>query len=181
MQQARYSTLEAGHFGLASENYTHFTSPIRRFPDLMVHLLVKKESDKSFAIKDGERLLQRLPMIAEHSSIKEREAQSAERESVDVKVCEYMTRHIGEEFDAIVSGVTQFGIFVELENTAEGLIHISMLEGDYFTFNKDDLAIVGVKTGIKYKLGRQVRVRLKRVKIGQRQLDFELLADKTAT
>lgn len=175
MQQARYSTLEIGHYGLASEDYTHFTSPIRRFPDLLVHLLVKNEMFKKFDKDAAVRFIQHLPMMAEHSSIREREAQAAERASVNVKICEYMTRHIGEEFDAIISGVSSFGIFVELDNTAEGLIHISKLTGDYFKFNKDDLSMEGIKTGARYRLGQQVRVLLKRVKVGERQLDFELI------
>lgn len=174
MQQARYSTLKIGHFGLASDCYTHFTSPIRRFPDLIVHLLLK-DLMMDTGMKAITSVASRLSAIAEHSSLMEREAAAADRESVEVKICEYMSKFIGTEFDGIISSVMPFGFFVELENTAEGLVRIHSLTDDNYMYNEDNLLLTGNRTGKNYKLGQKVRVKLKRANIGERQLDFELV------
>lgn len=174
MQQARYSTLKIGHFGLASDCYTHFTSPIRRFPDLIVHLLLK-DLMMDTGMKAITSVASRLSAIAEHSSLMEREAAAADRESVEVKICEYMSKFIGTEFDGIISSVMPFGFFVELENIAEGLVRIHSLTDDNYMYNEDNLLLTGNRTGKNYKLGQKVRVKLKRANIGERQLDFELV------
>lgn len=175
MQQARYATSETGHFGLASESYTHFTSPIRRFPDLIVHMLVKQ----FVGFWDlGEKLYHlylHLAAICEHSSAMERAAIDAERESVDVKICQYMLGKVGQEFTGIISGLIPYGMFVELENTAEGLVHISDLTDDYYHLNPEKLTLTGARKGKIYRLGEQVKVKLKKVRIGERKLDFKLL------
>lgn len=177
MQQARYSTNAIGHFGLASDNYTHFTSPIRRFPDLIVHTLVKHLIGFQDLGEGLYHLYMHLAAICEQSSITERAAVDAERESTDVKVCEYMSDKVGEVFPGIISGMLNYGMFVELENTAEGLIHISDLTDDYYQHDPRKLTMFGVKSGKTYKLGQQLKVKLKKVKIGERKLDFEIYID----
>lgn len=177
MQQARYSTNAIGHFGLASENYTHFTSPIRRFPDLIVHTLVKHLIGFQDLGEGLYHLYMHLAAICEQSSITERAAVDAERESTDVKVCEYMSDKVGEIFPGIISGMLAYGMFVELENTAEGLIHISDLTDDYYQHDPKKLTMFGVKSGKTFKLGQQLKVKLKKVRIGERKLDFELSDD----
>ncbi|MFQ9522285.1 MAG: RNB domain-containing ribonuclease [Phascolarctobacterium faecium] len=132
LKQAVYQTENIGHFGLAAEYYTHFTSPIRRYPDLIVHRLLHEwVSDPAMNAQKSEKLELNLDAIAEHSSIRERAAAEAERATVDLKKAEYMAGHIGEEFDGVISGVTAFGMFIELENGVEGLVHISSLMDDY--------------------------------------------------
>lgn len=154
LKQAVYQTENIGHFGLAAEYYTHFTSPIRRYPDLIVHRLLHAWiSDPAMNAKKGEALESNLDSIAEHSSIRERAAAEAERATVDLKKTEYMAGHIGEEFDGVISGVTAFGMFVELENGVEGLIHISSLMDDYYEFYEDRYALLGSHTRKVYRLG----------------------------
>ena len=173
MQQARYSTANRGHYGLASTAYCHFTSPIRRMPDLVVHHLVKQELGVVGSGRDalGE-MTSRLPALAEESSVQEREAEAAGRESTDVKICEYMQRHIGDSFQGMISGVTSFGFFVELANTAEGLVHVSDLDDDLYGFEPQQFLLRGRRSGKIYRLGQPVKVVLKRVRVGQRRLDF---------
>ncbi len=177
MKQARYSATHLGHFGLASNMYTHFTSPIRRFPDLLVHHLVKREIGVKMPSFEDEKI--RLAAFAEHSSVREREAEAAERESVEVKVCEYMQRHLGEEFTGIISGVAQWGFWVELENTAEGLVHVSSLTDDHYVCEPEMYRLLGSRKGNIYKLGQQVRVKLEKVKVGERQMDFVIAKEQS--
>jgi ribonuclease R len=172
MKQARYSPKMTGHFGLASETYTHFTSPIRRFPDLVVHHLVKAALSHRLAAAPLEALADSLPAIAEHSSETEREADLAERESVEVKVCEYMRARLGDVFEAVVSGVTSFGAFVELANTAQGLVHISDLDDDYYRFDAEHFQLIGEHTGRRIRLGQTLTVRLVNVSVSERRIDF---------
>jgi ribonuclease R len=176
MKQARYSAENVGHFGLAASQYTHFTSPIRRYPDLVVHRLLKRilagERWKKEEARD--RLQGRLTAIAEHCSTRERRATAAERDSVDLKKVQFMERHIGQEFDGRVSGVTAFGVFVRLDRWfVEGLVHMHHLDDDYYEFREDQYALIGRNTGRRYRLADPLRVRVASVDHVRRQIDFE--------
>lgn len=173
MKQAVYQTDNIGHFGLAAKYYTHFTSPIRRYPDLIVHRLLRGWMQQP-KLKDSEvePLEEKLDVIAEHSSIRERVAADAERATVDLKMCEYMAGHIGEEYDGIISGVTAFGMFVELPNGVEGLVHISSLMDDYYDFYEERYALVGNHSGRAYRLGDAVRIEVLNVNISDVSIDF---------
>ena len=181
MKQARYETENAGHFGLASDNYTHFTSPIRRYPDLVVHRILKAlEAGERW--KDDEKRARQeawLERACEHSSSEERVAVQAERDSIDLKKVEFMERHLGDEFDGKISGVTSFGFFVRLdEYFVEGLVHMHELDDDYYVFHEDRYSLVGRNTGTTYTLADPVRVKVTGVNKDQRQIDFELLERK---
>ena len=175
MQQAKYAPTPVGHFGLGAEDYTHFTSPIRRYPDLMVHRLIRYYEDHG---KNND-YQEKLPEITTHSSEMERRAIDAERDTDAMKKAEYMADHVGEEFDAVVSSVTKFGMFIALPNTVEGLIHISELQGDFYVFLEKQLALVGRRTKRTFRIGQSVRVKLTNVNVEQKEIDFSLLdADK---
>ena len=175
MQQARYADAPLGHYGLAARHYTHFTSPIRRYPDLVVHRLLRETfATGTIAAERQERLRSLLPEIAEHTSARERIAIEAERETQDMKKIEYMAQFVGDAFDAVISGVTAFGIFCELENGVEGLVHVSSMVNDYYEYREDLYALVGGATHVSYRLGEPVRVVLVRANIAERNLDFIL-------
>lgn len=174
LKQARYETENAGHFGLAAEYYTHFTSPIRRYPDLIVHRLIHETLAGPLALARRDHLTALLPQIAADSSDRERAAAEAERESVDMKTAEYMTQFIGEEFAATISGVTAFGLFVELENGVEGLVHISVLDDDYYVYQEDQLCLIGQRSKKRYRLGDAITVRLVGAQPAERTIDFAL-------
>ncbi len=177
MKQARYSAENLGHFGLAADHYTHFTSPIRRYPDLVVHRLLKRILAGERWKKEGqkERQRARLEAIADHCSVRERLAVAAERDSIDLKKVQFMERHIGEEFDGRVSGVTAFGVFVRLDKWfVEGLVHMHELDDDYYEFREDQYALVGRNAGKRYRLADPIRVRVAGVDRERRQIDFEL-------
>ncbi|WP_196594451.1 ribonuclease R [Pectinatus sottacetonis] len=175
MQQARYSEENLGHFGLAAQFYTHFTSPIRRYPDLIVHRLLSAILPTGkISITRQEQLKKILPGIALSSSIRERIAADAERDTIDMKKIEYMAQFIGNEFDAVISGVTSFGIFVELDNGVEGLVHVSSMANDYYEYIEEQYALVGRHTNTLYQIGGSVTVILMRADIKERILDFVL-------
>lgn len=158
MKQAKYTTLCSGHFGLAARYYTHFTSPIRRYPDLQIHRIIKENLRGGLKPKRLDHYDQILPGVAAQASALERRADEAERETEKLKKCEYMSRHIGEEFEGVISGVTNWGFYVELPNTVEGLVRISEMHDDYYVFNEELYELTGEMTKKTYKLGQSVRV-----------------------
>lgn len=177
MKQAKYDPKSIGHFGLASEFYTHFTSPIRRYPDLIVHrlirtFLIRKEMDQ----KTINHWKENLPEIARHSSEAERASVDAERDVDDLKKAEFMLDKIGEEYTGVVSSVTSFGMFVELENTVEGLVHVSYLTDDYYHFDERSYALIGERTGNVYRIGQEVKVKVIHVNMDEHVVDFELVS-----
>lgn len=177
MAKAIYSTKNIGHFGLAFQYYTHFTSPIRRYPDLMVHRMLRRHLDGSTI---GPKETQRYEQIAIQSSEREMEAVKAERDSIKYKQVEYLMNHIGEVFEGVVTGVTDWGIYVQEQNTlADGMVRLSSIKFDYFEHEANKYRVKGKRTGKVYRLGDEVTVKLLRADKDERQLDFELLADKT--
>ena len=176
LKQARYEAENLGHFGLAAPYYTHFTSPIRRYPDLIVHRMLREWLQKGFKGKRREKLEKELPEIALHSSQRERAAAEAERETVQLKLVEYMERFIGEEFAGVISSVTAFGFFVELDNGVEGLVHISTLDDDYYQFIEERYSLLGERTRRLFQLGQPVTIRVARVNSLERNIDFQLVA-----
>lgn len=172
MKQAKYTVDCSGHFGLACDYYCHFTSPIRRYPDLQIHRIIKDWIRGRMKSKKIEHYEEILPQVAAQSSKLERRAEEAERETNKLKKVEYMERHLGEVFTGVVSGVTQWGIYVELPNTVEGMVHVSKLPGDYFLYDEQAYEMVGRDTGIKYKLGQTVQVRVESTDKFLRTIDF---------
>ncbi|WP_073254560.1 ribonuclease R [Caldanaerovirga acetigignens] len=172
LKRARYSEENLGHFGLASHYYTHFTSPIRRYPDLVIHRILREQLEGKLDEGRMEYLNEVLGRIAKHSSERERIAEEAERETVELKMAEYMAGKIGEVFTGIISSVTPFGFFVELENTVEGLVHVSTLEDDFYRFDEKSITLRGERTKKVFKIGDRVKVRVARVNKNERQIDF---------
>lgn len=176
MKQAKYDPQSIGHFGLATEFYTHFTSPIRRYPDLIVHRLIRKYLfNNELDPKTQREWKEKMPEIARHTSEMERRAVDAERETDDLKKAEYMQNKIGEEFTGLISSITNFGMFVELENTVEGLIHVSYLTDDYYHYDERSQALIGERTANMYRVGDEVEVRVVQVNLDERAVDFELV------
>lgn len=181
MKQAVYQTENLGHFGLAAKYYTHFTSPIRRYPDLIVHRLLRSRMQQTRLKKEeAEELLDKLNFISEHASLRERAAAEAERATVELKKAEYMAGHLGEEFDGVISGVTAFGMFVELQNGVEGLVHISSLMDDYYEYYEERYALVGSHSGKVYRLGDRVRIEVLQVNISEVSIDFIMAGENDA-
>jgi ribonuclease R len=179
MKQAKYDAENRGHFGLAAEFYTHFTSPIRRYPDLIVHRMIRESlKPGGFTPQRIEEWYMKMPSIAEQSSERERNAVDAERETDDLKKAEYMLQHMDEEFDGIVSSVASFGMFVELPNTIEGMVHISYLTDDYYDFHENQYALIGQRTGRMFRIGDEVRVRVVNVNVDDHTIDFEVVGLK---
>ncbi|RKD21880.1 ribonuclease R [Ammoniphilus oxalaticus] len=176
MKQAKYDAQNIGHFGLAAEYYTHFTSPIRRYPDLIVHRLIREWLERGAMNEDRkEAWREKLPDIARHTSERERVAIDAERETDDMKKAEYMADKIGEEFEGIISSVTNFGMFIELPNTIEGLVHMSYMTDDYYRYDERNYALVGERTKKTYRIGDLVKVRVHGVNKDEHTVDFELV------
>ncbi|WP_175548424.1 ribonuclease R [Lutispora thermophila] len=174
LRKARYDGASLGHFGLASKYYCHFTSPIRRYPDLMIHRIIKEDLHGKLTPNRIKVLKEIIPSIAEQSSIRERAADEAEREVEDLKKAEYMLDKVGEEFDGIISGVTSFGMFVELENTIEGLVHVSNMEDDFYTFDEVNHVMIGERKRKIYRIGDTVRIKVLSVDMANRSIDFVL-------
>ncbi|MFC5401298.1 ribonuclease R [Cohnella soli] len=177
MKQAKYDAESLGHFGLAADYYSHFTSPIRRYPDLVIHRVIREVLENGGTLPESryDSLNARMPDIASQSSDRERTAVEAERDTAKLKKAEYMLDKIGEEYVGIISGVTSFGMFVELENTVEGLIRLSDLTDDFYNFHEQHMALIGERTSKIYRLGDEVKVRVARVNMNEHTIDFEMV------
>ena len=175
MKQAKYTTMSTGHFGLATPYYCHFTSPIRRYPDLQIHRIIKDNLRGRMNAKKIEHYDKILPEVAKHSSEMERRADEAERETDKLKKVEYMSERIGEVFEGVISGVTEWGFYVELPNTVEGLVHVTTLTDDYFHYNESTYELIGEVTNIRYKLGQRVHVMVTGTDKILRTIDFRVV------
>ncbi|HEC2186250.1 TPA: ribonuclease R [Staphylococcus delphini] len=176
MQQARYDADNLGHFGLAADYYTHFTSPIRRYPDLIVHRLVRKYLiEKSMDGRAMHEWEEKLPQIAEHTSNRERRAIDAERDTDELKKAEFMIQHIGDEFEGVISSVANFGMFVELANTIEGMVNMQNMSDDYYHFDERQMALIGERKAKVYRIGDVVKVKVIHVDVDERQIDFQIV------
>ena len=179
MQQAKYDTNSLGHFGLSTDFYTHFTSPIRRYPDLLVHRLIRTYLIKGKTDENTQaRMNEILPDLTRHSSERERRAVEAERDTDSIKKAQYMEDKIGETFMGMISGVTNFGLFVELENTIEGLVHVSYLTDDYYRYDEKHYAMIGERTGQVFRIGDEIEVRVVSVNVDEASVDFEIVGMK---
>ncbi len=174
MKRAKYSTVNEGHFGLATQYYSHFTSPIRRYPDLQIHRIIKENLRHGISDKRYEHYESILPEVARKTSDLERRADDAEREVEKMKKAEYMISHIGEEFDGIISGVTSWGIYVELPNTVEGMVRLVDMSDDLYAFEEEKYRVVGHYTGKEYRMGQKVKVVVASVDKATRTIDFEM-------
>ncbi len=177
MKQAKYTVECTGHFGLACQYYCHFTSPIRRYPDLQIHRIIKEQLRGRLKEKRIEHYQSKLPEVAKHSSTMERRADEAERETDKLKKAEFMEQHIGEIYEGVISGVTSWGIYVELPNTIEGMVHVSKLPGDYYYYDENAYEMVGQDTGKKYRLGEQIKIQVDGVERLTRTIDFSIPID----
>ena len=177
LKVARYESENKGHFGIASKYYCHFTSPIRRYPDLFIHRIISRYLKQSYILseEEKEKYSTQATKYAEISSECEKIAQKVERESVDIKIAEYMEGHIGEEYDGIISSITSFGVFVELDNTAQGLVRFDKLGDEYFIYDENMKTLQGEKTKTMYHIGDKIHVRVIRADKLSRQIDFEEL------
>ncbi len=177
MKQARYSPICSGHFGLAANYYCHFTSPIRRYPDLQIHRIIKENLRGRFNEARRTHYEAILPEVAKHTSEMERRADEAERETIKQKKVEYMEGHIGEVFSGVISGVTEWGFFVELANTVEGLVRVTSLTDDFYEYYEDSYELVGQATNRRYKLGQRIRVRAEQADRLMRTIDFSIATE----
>lgn len=177
MKQARYSVECLGHFGLAAQYYCHFTSPIRRYPDLQIHRIIKDNLRGRMNQKRIDHYWEILPEVAKQSSQMERRADEAERETIKLKKVEYMEKRIGQIYEGVISGITNYGLYVELPNTIEGMVHVTALEGDYFNYVESTYEMVGEHTGKSYKLGQTVQVRVAGTDRLLRTIDFEIVSE----
>jgi ribonuclease R len=175
MKQAKYTVVNTGHFGLSAKYYCHFTSPIRRYPDLQIHRIIKENLGGKLSegrIGHYEKILTE---VANHSSKTERRADEAEREVEKMKKVEYMMEHIGETFEGVISGITNWGMYVELPNTVEGMIRVSAMEDDFYNYDEEHYQMVGEHTKKIYKLGQKVNVKVVSADKLQRTIDFALV------
>lgn len=174
MKQAKYTVEDTGHFGLAAKYYCHFTSPIRRYPDLQIHRIIKETLRGKMTEPKIQHYKGILEEVARQSSAMERRAEEVERETIKMKKAEYMKQHIGEAFEGTVSGVTEWGFYVELDNTVEGLVHVNSLTDDYYTFDKDRYCLVGDMTGRAYRMGQRVKVWVENADENTKTVDFKI-------
>ena len=175
MKQAKYTTECSGHFGLAAKYYCHFTSPIRRYPDLQIHRIIKDNLRGRMNESKIEHYQSILPEVAKRSSEMERRADEAERETIKLKKTEYMQAHIGEEFDGVISGITKWGMYVELPNTIEGLVHVTNMTDDHYEYNEERYEMIGMHTRKVYKLGEALRVQVLDADRLMRTIDFKIV------
>nr|WP_028609189.1 ribonuclease R [Paenibacillus harenae] len=177
MKQAKYDSESLGHFGLAAEFYSHFTSPIRRYPDLVIHRIIREVVEGGGQLTEARHdyLASRMADIAQVSSERERVAVDAERDVEQLKKCEYMLDKVGEEFEGIISSVTSFGMFIELDNSVEGLIRLSDLTDDYYHFHDQHMQLIGERTSRVYRIGDEVKIRVSRVSMTDHTIDFEMV------
>ena len=180
LKKAKYTANHGTHFGLAAKYYSHFTSPIRRYPDLAIHRIIKGVLKQGPVVDESEqdKLLNKLEKTAVHSSEQERNAEEAERETVDLKKAIYMQQHIGDTFDGLISGITSFGIFVELDNTVEGLIRLSDLDDDYYVYDQQQLTLTGERTKKMFHIGDALTIKVEGVNLAQREIDFALVSQE---
>ncbi|MBI5232217.1 MAG: RNB domain-containing ribonuclease [Coriobacteriales bacterium] len=175
MERARYVDFLGSHFGLASGAYTHFTSPIRRYPDLMVHRLLRAQLAGALETDpNAAQMAPELEWLADHSSFMEREAEVASNETVRYKLTELMADKIGEVFPGIITGVQSFGLFVQLQNTAEGLVHVESMTDDYYRLDAERFMLQGEERGRSFRLGQALRVRIVSVSVAESRIDFEI-------
>ncbi|ARR37304.1 ribonuclease R [Lactobacillus delbrueckii subsp. delbrueckii] len=174
LKQAHYSEDPLGHFGIAAKYYTHFTSPIRRYSDTMAHRMIHAYLEEGMGDEVKEHFKEELPEVADQTSMQERRSIDTERATNDLKMTEYMADQVGNKFEAVISSVTSFGMFVQLENTVEGLIHISNLKDDYYSYDEKTMTLTGRATHKKYKVGMPIKVVLTNANVEQHQLDFEV-------
>lgn len=177
LQKARYSDTHDWHFGLAAEYYSHFTSPIRRYPDLIIHRIMKEQINGRLDERRIDHYRSILHSIAQASSERERSAQDAERDCIDLKKAEFMMDKVGEQFNGTISNITAFGMFVELDNTIEGLVRLSAMDDDYYSYNERALCLIGERTKKIYRIGDKVNVQLVKASAETRQIDFILIDD----
>ncbi|MBZ2174166.1 ribonuclease R [Schnuerera sp. xch1] len=175
LKKARYSSEHNAHFGLAAQYYTHFTSPIRRYPDLQIHRIIKSFNKGRLSSKEQARLDSILPKVADHTSKTEKIAEEAEREVDDLKMTEYMSERVGNVYEGIISSLMHYGMYVQLENTIEGLVHFENMIDDYYEFDEDNYYMIGQNTGKKYRLGDVVKVRVVDTNLIKRTIDFMLV------
>jgi ribonuclease R len=175
MQKARYDSMNVGHFGLAAETYTHFTSPIRRYPDLVVHRLLREVRRSEVSDDRKEELAEDLPDVGRHTSEMERRADEAERELLQWKKVRFMADKVGDVFEGYITGVAAFGLFVALvEHYVEGMVHVSSMADDYYRYSETGHTLFGENTKKKYRLGDRVTVQVVRVDLDKRQIDLGL-------
>ncbi len=174
LKQAKYSTESTGHFGLSARYYCHFTSPIRRYPDLQIHRIIKENLHGRLDEKRLAHFDRILPDVADQSSKTERRAEEAEREVIKLKKVQYMCRHVGSVYDGVISGITAYGMYVELENTVEGMVHVTSLRDDYYNFVESEYCLVGEMTGHTYRLGEKVKIRVEGADPLTKTIDFVL-------
>ncbi|MDD2979401.1 MAG: ribonuclease R [Hespellia sp.] len=179
MKQARYMPENLGHFGLAAKYYTHFTSPIRRYPDLQIHRIIKESIRGRLKDERIEHYQQILPEVTSHSSEMERRAEEAERETIKLKKVEYMKERIGECYEGVISGITKWGLYVELPNTIEGMIHVTNMHDDHYDYNEERYEMVGEHTRKTYKLGQKVNIKVLGVDQISRTIDFEFCEEES--
>ncbi|MBF8981943.1 ribonuclease R [Lutibacter sp. B2] len=175
LKKARYSAENSGHFGLAAQNYCHFTSPIRRYPDLMIHRIIKEFLHGDITASRIKKLKPIVEEVAKQSSERERIAVEAERETDDLKMTEYMSHHIGDIFEGIISSVVSFGMFIELDNTIEGLVRMSSLIDDYYIYDEENYLLIGERTKKTYRIGDDVKIKVIKADIDQREIDFMIV------
>lgn len=178
LKKARYAPENLGHFGLSAKYYCHFTSPIRRYPDLAIHRIIKGYLQGDLDEKNHKKFQSIVGYIAEQSSTRENLADEAERETEDLKKAEYMAQHIGEEYEGIISGVTSFGIFVELENTIEGMVRLSSIVDDYYIYDAEKHSLIGERKKRVFRIGDNIKIQVARVDIKQREIDFNLAEEE---